>query len=66
MFKKTFIRLVVLGTLAFALFFVLVSAQKARQIRLNPDCTESETKMVASTVTGILSWKLLLDQSYRH
>lgn len=43
MFKKTFIRLVVLGTLAFTLFFVLVSAQKARK-SANPDCTDSETK----------------------
>lgn len=43
MFKKTFIRLVMLGTLAFTLFFVLVSAQKARE-SANPDCTGSETK----------------------
>ena len=44
MFKKTFIRLVVLVTLAFALCFVLVSTQKARE-SANSDTFESETKI---------------------
>jgi hypothetical protein len=42
MFKRTFIRLFLLGCLAFTLFFVLVSAQKAS--RSDIECTGSETK----------------------
>lgn len=42
MFKRTFIRLVVLGTLVFTLFFVLVSAQKARDAA-NIECNGAET-----------------------
>ena len=43
MFRQTFIRLIVLGTLAFTLCFVLVSAQKARETT-TADCDEPETK----------------------
>jgi hypothetical protein len=43
MFKQTFIRLIVLGTLMFILCFALVSAQKARKSVL-ADCGEHETK----------------------
>lgn len=43
MFKKTFLRLLILGSLAFTLFFVLVSAQKAREAN-GQDCTEAEIK----------------------
>ena len=43
MFRQTFIRLIVLGSLAFTLCFVLVSAQKARETAM-ADCDESETK----------------------
>ena len=44
MFKKTFIRLVVLVSFAFALCFMLVSAQKVRE-SANSDCIDPETKM---------------------
>jgi hypothetical protein len=43
MFKRTFIRLVVLGCLAFTLLFGLVSAGKAREAA-NTDGTGFETK----------------------
>ena len=43
MFKQTFIRLIVLVTLAFTLCFVLVSAQKSREAATS-DCLETETK----------------------
>ena len=43
MFKQTFIRLIVLGTLLFAFCFALVSVQKARKSAL-ADCNEPETK----------------------
>ena len=44
MFKQTFIRLIVLGTLLFAFCFALVSAQKARASAM-ADCDQSETKV---------------------
>ena len=43
MFRQTFIRLIVLGTLLFAFCFALVSAQKARKSAL-ADCGQPETK----------------------
>jgi hypothetical protein len=43
MFKQTFIRLIVLGTLLFAFCFALVSAQKTRESALT-DCDQPETK----------------------
>ena len=40
MFRKIFVRLVVLGTLTFALFFLLAAAEGERQIQ-ETDSTES-------------------------
>jgi cytochrome oxidase Cu insertion factor (SCO1/SenC/PrrC family) len=51
MLKRTFIRLIVLGSLAFTLSFVLVSAQKARQ-SANSGCTETETKTADKSASG--------------
>ena len=43
MLKKTFIRLLVLGTIVFASFFVLISAARTEQ-PVNTDLTESDVK----------------------
>ncbi|HKH61384.1 MAG TPA: hypothetical protein VKA49_11165 [Flavitalea sp.] len=43
MFKQTFTRLIVLGTLLFTFCFALVSAEKARESAL-ANCGEPETK----------------------
>jgi len=42
MFKKTFIRLILLGTITFALFFLFISVNKAQTIPA-PDCIETGT-----------------------
>ncbi len=51
MFKRTFLQLVVLGCLAFTLFFGLVSAQKAREAA-DTDCTGTETKIENKRPSG--------------
>ena len=51
MFRQTFIRLIVLGSLAFALCFVLVSAQKARGAAM-AECDEPETKAEKARPSG--------------
>lgn len=43
MFKKTFIRLMLLGTIVFASLFVLISANKTPD-PINSDCIESDAK----------------------
>lgn len=51
MFRQTFIRLIVLGTLGFILCFLLVSAQKARETAMS-ECDEPETKAEKTRPSG--------------
>lgn len=51
MLKKTFTRLVLIGILAFALFFVLISASKVQQ-PMDAECTESGIKTETMRPTG--------------
>ncbi|MBC7828899.1 MAG: hypothetical protein H7122_14215 [Chitinophagaceae bacterium] len=48
MLKKTFIRLMLLGTIAFACFFILISATKTH----DADCIESDAKNNDSNSQG--------------
>lgn len=43
MLKKTFIRLILLGTIVFAAFFVLISANKSQE-PVNAECIDSDVK----------------------
>lgn len=50
MFRRTFLRLFLLGCLAFALFFALVSTQKSREAE--NDGAGSETKTESTRPSG--------------
>gem|GEM_PF-6759826 len=56
MLKKTFIRILLLGTMVFATFFVLISANKP-QAAVNSDCTETEIKKEEIHPQGEFIWE---------
>lgn len=49
--EKTFIRLMLLGSLAFASFFVFISSQKDQE-PVNTECTGSDTKKSTANLRG--------------